>query len=442
MKYPDSNSEEADPQSNAYPSSSTPPVASHAVGESSRQQQQLPQWNVNNPYVPQYPQYPQYGQHHAQGYVDYVQQQHQYWAAYRHYYGGNMYQQQYGGNAYQQQYVGNAYQQQNSPLAPFTPNMVDRFESVGQDGSYPPTTPQVYEHPQYLPGEPIPTQVQAPTTLPLHPKKGSRNESKEEKQKKAVGPPADNPASVKSHKDKKIMLPGPTPTASYLAQAAEEPFVIDPPDRVLVILDLNGTLIFRPNPRQNATRMIARPFLKQFLRYLFSNFSVMIWSSAKPENVKVLVDNVLDDDLRAMLVACLARDSFNLLPQHYGKNVQVYKDLNIIWNNMQIQSQIPDHEYGKQFGQHNTVLIDDTIIKASAQPHNLLLIPEFAGTAADMKGDILREVAGYLEVLKMQWDVSKFMRKQPFEANGRWQYDWEDDLAEGGDLKQKISLTD
>jgi len=238
------------------------------------------------------------------------------------------------------------------------------------------------------------------------------------------------------------MLPGPTPSPEYLAQAAGEPYVIDPPGRVLVILDLNGTLIFRPNPRKEATRLVARPFLKPFLQYLFENFSVMIWSSAKPENVKVIVENVLDEDLRSMLVACLARDSFKLTPHHYNLNVQVYKDLNIIWEKEEIQQKFPEHQYDNRFGQHNTVLIDDSVIKAVAQPHNLLLIPEFSGTAEEMEGDVLREVAGYLEVLKMQWDVSRFMRREPFKADGRWIYDWdwEEDMY-GGELKQKVSLT-
>jgi hypothetical protein len=242
-------------------------------------------------------------------------------------------------------------------------------------------------------------------------------------------------------RDPKIMLPAPQPTPEYLAQAAEEPFVIDPPERVLVILDLNGTLIFRPS-RKQPTRLVARPYLKPFLRYLFDNFSVIVWSSARMENVKVIVERVLDNDLRSMLLACLARDSFSLSPEHYTQNVQVYKDLNIIWDKEEIQQQIPGFEYGKRFAQHNTILVDDTILKASAQPHNLLQIPEFAGTKADMESDVLREVAGYLEVLKMQWDVSKFMRKEPFEANGRWQYDWEDDVAPGGVLKQQVSAMD
>ena len=122
------------------------------------------------------------------------------------------------------------------------------------------------------------------------------------------------------------MLPAPQPTQEYLDQAAGEPTTTDTPGQMLVILDLNGTVLFRPN--RNAKTMIQRPFLRPFLRYLFENFKVMVWSSARPDNVKALVNQALDNDLRSKLVAQWARDSFGLSPTNYQQNVQVYKNLN------------------------------------------------------------------------------------------------------------------
>ncbi|KAI8943392.1 hypothetical protein NX059_001404 [Plenodomus lindquistii] len=236
--------------------------------------------------------------------------------------------------------------------------------------------------------------------------------------------------------DSKIMLPAPQPTADYLAQAEGEPSAIDTPRPLLVILDLNGTVLFRPN--MNAKTMIERPFLKPFLRYLFQNFKVMVWSSAKPDNVKSLVSQALDNDLRSQLVAQWARDSFGLSPTFYSQNVQVYKNLKLVWSRSTIQSHHPDYEAGGRFGQHNTVLIDDSALKANAQPHNLLEIPEFAATPEQMEGDALREVAGYLEVLRQQDDVSRFIRTTPFVGDGRWTFDWPDEVAGGGELTVKV----
>ncbi|KAF3041581.1 hypothetical protein E8E12_008682 [Didymella heteroderae] len=247
-------------------------------------------------------------------------------------------------------------------------------------------------------------------------------------------------------REPKIMLPAPAPKSEYMAQAAEEPTTVKTPGRILVILDLNGTLLYRPN--RNKKTMIARPFLIPFLRYLFSNFAVMVWSSARPENVASLVEQSLEEDLRKTLVAQWGRDAFNLKPEHYSANVQVYKNLDLVWSKDEIQKQHPDYENGGRFGQHNTVLIDDTTLKAAAQPHNLLLCSEFNATPEQMREDKLREVAGYLEVLRTQQDVSKFMRKEPFKhSSGKWVYEWPEKDArtqgtayQGGQLDTKVSI--
>ncbi|KAL5404812.1 hypothetical protein PMIN03_008872 [Paraphaeosphaeria minitans] len=221
-------------------------------------------------------------------------------------------------------------------------------------------------------------------------------------------------------KDPKIYLAAPIPTPKYLMQASLQAEVRTPPSRKLVILDLNGTLIYRPNSRKQPRKMIARPFLQQFLAYLFDNFAVMVWSSAKPENVSVLVEIGLDG-YRHRLIACWGRDTLGLDPKHYSMNVQCYKNLTRIWASKEIQRP----EAGGRFDQRNTILIDDSSLKAAAQPHNLLEIPEFKGVEADTPvQDVLAEVVGYLEVLKMQEDVSKFIHKDPFRANGDWRIEW------------------
>jgi|TARA_R110002003_G_scaffold119_1_gene10559 hypothetical protein len=252
-------------------------------------------------------------------------------------------------------------------------------------------------------------------------------------------PPPAKAGKKGKYGDQKIMLPAPQPTGLYLSQAAEEASSNDALGDVLVILDLNGTVLFRPN--KNAKTMIARPYLKPFLHYLFQNFKVMVWSSAKPVNVKSLVEQALDKDLRSMLVATWARDTFGLSATNFNQNVQVYKNLKLIWSRDQIQQHHPKYEAGERFGQHNTVLIDDSALKASAQPHNLLEIPEFEATPEQMESDdVLREVAGYLEMLRQQADVSKFISKHPFKADGRWNFDWPNEAAGGGDMTDKVTL--
>lgn len=226
-------------------------------------------------------------------------------------------------------------------------------------------------------------------------------------------------------KDRKIMLRGPRPDAAYLNDAAQEPVELDSPQHLLVVLDLNGTLLHRPN-RKQPTRFVARPSLDEFLQYLFQRFSVMVWSSARPENVTKLVESALDDDMRSKLLGVWARDTFKLSEEHYFANVQVYKDLREVWKKDEIQRQMPGFSKAERFGQHNTILIDDSKLKAIAQPHNLLEIPEFTATPEQMTSDILKEVAGYLENARMQKNVSSFIQETPFKADGTWTRQWDE----------------
>ncbi|KAF1965860.1 HAD-like protein [Bimuria novae-zelandiae CBS 107.79] len=238
--------------------------------------------------------------------------------------------------------------------------------------------------------------------------------------------PVDKAPTPPKRKEKyeKIFLPAPMPSQAYNQQASLRPEARIPPVRKLVILDLNGTLLHRPNARNQPKKMVARPFLNRFLAYLFANFDVMVWSSARPENVKVLVELGLGD-YEKRLVACWGRDTLGLEPKHYNLNVQCYKNLETIWKSDAIQRHMPGYERGARYDQRNTILVDDSSLKASAQPHNLLEIPEFKGIDAGISvQDVLAEVVGYLEVLKMQEDVSKYMHKTPFRANGDWKVDW------------------
>lgn len=91
------------------------------------------------------------------------------------------------------------------------------------------------------------------------------------------------------------------PSLEYLALSRPhfpKPVPRDPSNRKpkLLVLDLNGTLIYRP---KNAKREgHPRPFLSCFLEYLFSPepdtpnrpWEVFVWSSAKPHNVRAMVE--------------------------------------------------------------------------------------------------------------------------------------------------------
>ncbi|KAL5594782.1 hypothetical protein BROUX41_001696 [Berkeleyomyces rouxiae] len=203
----------------------------------------------------------------------------------------------------------------------------------------------------------------------------------------------------------------PDATAEYLAQAALEPQILSSPRPILVVLDLNGTLLWRPN-RRNPTTFIERQHTRMFLNYLINNFVVAVWSSARPDNVNHMVNHLFPKEERRCLVAVWGRDKFGLSKNDYSSRVQVYKRLTRVWTDPAIQKASEDSQ---PWDQTNTVLVDDSSEKARSEPHNSILIPEFSGVLET--SHILPQVHDYLNTLAFQKDVSAYIHKHPFKQD-------------------------
>ena len=220
------------------------------------------------------------------------------------------------------------------------------------------------------------------------------------------------PSSVES-------LPPPKATANYKRQAAWVPARREAPQKLLVVLDLNGTLLVRPNRRKDPKKFIIRPGVEQLLKYLFQNHVVMVYSSAKPENTAAMVAKLIPRTQRQEMAGIWARDKLDLTKKQYDNKVQVYKKLEKIWDDKSIQAKA---EPGRIWDQSNTVLVDDSQVKALAQPHNLLQVPEFENDSPRQGGEalldwqrkemeIVRSLEQKLEELKWQVDVSRLIRE-------------------------------
>lgn len=112
--------------------------------------------------------------------------------------------------------------------------------------------------------------------------------------------------------------------------------------------------------------------------------------------------------------------------------VQVYKRLDRIWDNPDLSSTHPLAHEGDKWSQANTLLIDDSAMKASAQPYNVVQIPEFVKGGAEKRTagkDFLGQVVGYLEEARRWGDVSAFSRGRPFEINCGWGWDWKEKMT-------------
>ena len=218
--------------------------------------------------------------------------------------------------------------------------------------------------------------------------------------------------------------PTPIPAATYLQRAAIPARKLSTPQSLLLILDLNGTLLWRPRGSQIYT---PRPSLAAFLAHCVTNYSVLIWSSATLVNVSGLCSKIFTPEQRQCLLGEWARDTLDLNTKQFNAKVQVYKRLNRVWRDEAIQKAHPRSITGGRWRQDNTLLLDDSRLKASAEPHNAVVLPEFVkdGGEVDGSGDeVLAQVVAYLEMARRVDNVSSFVKKHPFRIDAGWKWDW------------------
>lgn len=204
----------------------------------------------------------------------------------------------------------------------------------------------------------------------------------------------------------------PKPTPQYMQLASQPPKQLSAPRALLVVVDLNGTLLKRTKYSGSNTSKL-RPHINDFLDYILANHKLMIWSSARPENVEVMCSKLFTPEQREKLVTIWARDRLRLTLEAYNAKVQVYKQLSWIWKDKSIQTAHPVKS--EIWSQANTVLIDDSIAKAASEPYNLIEVEEFDASNQQLENDIyLLEAKAYLQALSLQTDVSAYMRARPF----------------------------
>lgn len=196
--------------------------------------------------------------------------------------------------------------------------------------------------------------------------------------------------------------------ASFLARSVPG----SEPRPMLVVIDLNGTLLHRPS-RKRPSKFVERPFAKDFLQYCIDTFKVVIWSSARPENVGLMCKQLLTQEQLGKVVAIWGRDKFGLTPADYNARVQCYKRLTMLWEDPTVGASNPE---GEPWNQGNTVLIDDSAEKARSEPYNCITLPEFLGNL-DEKPEVLPMVREYLNILAHQADISTYIRVKPFDIN-------------------------
>ncbi|PBL03445.1 hypothetical protein ARMGADRAFT_866887, partial [Armillaria gallica] len=197
------------------------------------------------------------------------------------------------------------------------------------------------------------------------------------------------------------------PSAEYLELSQQPSTHIDDPSssHKLLILDLNGTLLYREGKPQGPRRYrrdrvngssepqhrVAhpRPYMGSFRQYLFHPktlewLDTMVWSSAQPFNVDHMVDQCFKEE-KEKLIAVWARDTLGLTSAQYHQKTQTTKDLAKPWTTLSFEDgpshePAPTTEPSRSAYAHSaltTLLLDDSPLKAQLQPWNHFCVPEY-----------------------------------------------------------------
>ncbi|KAJ5753714.1 uncharacterized protein N7511_007867 [Penicillium nucicola] len=236
----------------------------------------------------------------------------------------------------------------------------------------------------------------------------------------------------------------PAATHAYMRQASQEPRQSPSKRPLLVILDLNGTLIFRKK-RIFPPKFARRAGLDQFLAALIKDYSVMVWTSSQPPTMNAVCEQIFPGEMHDKVVALWGRDKFGLTPRQYNNKLQVYKQLHKVWDTPSIQAAFPGNEGlseapvtsaattrramvqrateqlkaktnakklkpGHRWDQTNTILIDDSKLKALSEPFNILEIPEFTNDPNIDESTLFAKILHRLDILSHHDDVSKVLR--------------------------------
>jgi hypothetical protein len=128
-----------------------------------------------------------------------------------------------------------------------------------------------------------------------------------------------------------------------------------------------------------------------------------------------------------LIVKQWARDTLGLTEAEYSEKSQVYKRLDRIWEDDSIRRYHPYANGGWTWNQSNTILIDDSPLKALKQPFNHIEIPEYTKRfeSEEKKIPVLGQVVAYLDALQHWNDVSAYMKRQRFHVATSPHWDWE-----------------
>lgn len=167
-----------------------------------------------------------------------------------------------------------------------------------------------------------------------------------------------------------------------------------------IILDLDQTIIsseyltqFKEWPQTARLKRVQmpgefvifqRPYLQEFLDYIFKNFNVSVWTAASRDYGLFIVENFI-------LIKPERKIDFYFYSYHCNysmKTVKKLKPLDLLWDTFGLI------DYNKD----NTMIVDDNIDVYKIQPKNTFMIKEFKYDEPDSDKDV--ELKKLMQLLK------------------------------------------
>lgn len=167
-----------------------------------------------------------------------------------------------------------------------------------------------------------------------------------------------------------------------------------------VVLDLDNTLISSLTEKERKRldrqpsmpykdfaqyRMFVRPYLQDFLTFLFKNFNVSVWTAASKSYMEFVIDNFVDPSGKK-----LKRKLYDVQCDESRKQFKGVTPKNLKYL---FQSRI--------FNRNNTLIIDDLKHVKHAQPELAIQCPYFDASDPEAHNDFfLKDLIGILSTLK------------------------------------------
>ncbi|KAI9176144.1 RNA binding protein snu13 [Blastocladiella emersonii ATCC 22665] len=219
-------------------------------------------------------------------------------------------------------------------------------------------------------------------------------------------------------------------TAAIAKNDASEKLKVDvEKKRLLVILDLNGCLVARPDREEERAALAlhalppragkagnkavyVRPHTREFLdrALAHTNVDVAVWSSAMLHNIRRIVAMVGGNDTPPLIdrfKLVLGRDECT--PVTDGETPwATIKDLTTVYR-----------AHPETYAAERTVMVDDSLFKCRKNPGNALVLPTWViddAARPPLDDTALVRLADYLDLLARAdpSDVRKWMREHPF----------------------------